>query len=147
AMLTSVHAAAVICDDEVINDIPAGIAILVAKKPQYAFAEIARLLFPNGTRPQPITGETGISPQAFVAPCAEIEDGVIIEAGAIVGKNATIGRGTVVAPNAVVGDSCSIGRDCYIGSQTTVQFTLIGDRVILHPGVQVGQDGFGFLPG
>ena len=24
---------------------------------------------------------------------------------------------------------------------------LIGDRVILHPGVRVGQDGFGFIPG
>lgn len=147
SMLASVHAVAVLCDEEVIEAVPASIAILVAKKPQYAFAEIARLLFPNGTRPQPITGETGISPHAFIAPGAEIEDGVIIEAGAVIGKTVAIGRGTVIAPNAVIGDGCAIGRDCYIGSQTTVQFAIIGDRVILHPGVQIGQDGFGFLPG
>jgi len=27
-----------------------------------------------------------------------------------------------------------------------VQHALIGDRVIIHPGVRIGQDGFGFLP-
>src|SRR5690606_15194595 len=78
---------------------------------------------------------------------ALIEDGVIIEPGAIIGKNVAIGRGTIIGPNAVIADGCSIGRDCFIGSQTTIQFAIIGDRVIIHPGAQVGQDGFGFLPG
>jgi len=147
ALLASVRAAAVLCDEEAACEVPAGVAILVSQKPQFAFAQIARLLFPSGTRPQPITGETGISSHAFISPGVSIEDGAIIEAGAVIGPNSAIGRGTVIGPNAVIADGCTIGRDCYIGPQSTVQFAIIGDRVILHPGVQVGQDGFGFLPG
>jgi UDP-3-O-[3-hydroxymyristoyl] glucosamine N-acyltransferase len=147
ALVSSVRAAAVLCDEELVRDVPAGVAILVAQRPQYAFAQIARLLFANGTRPQPITGETGISPHAFISAGALLEEGVIIEPGAVIGKNVAIGRGTIVGPNAVIADGCSIGRDCFIGSQTTIQFAIIGDRVIIHPGAQVGQDGFGFLPG
>jgi UDP-3-O-[3-hydroxymyristoyl] glucosamine N-acyltransferase len=28
-----------------------------------------------------------------------------------------------------------------------VQYALIGDRVVIHPGAHIGQDGFGYLPG
>lgn len=147
SLLASIRAAAVLCDQEAVNDVPAGVAVLVSQKPQLAFAQIARLLFPNGTRPQPITGETGISSHAFISPDVDLEDGVIVEAGAVIGRNTAIGRGTIIGPNAVIAEGCTIGRDCYIGPQSTVQFAIIGDGVILHPGVQVGQDGFGFLPG
>ena len=40
-----------------------------------------------------------------------------------------------------------IGRDCSIGATVTVSHALIGDRVIIHPGVRIGQDGFGFAMG
>ncbi len=33
-----------------------------------------------------------------------------------------------------------------IGPGATVAHALIGDRVIVHPGARIGQDGFGFLP-
>ena len=40
-----------------------------------------------------------------------------------------------------------IGRDCLIFPNVTIRNgTRIGDRVILHPGVVIGADGFGFLP-
>jgi UDP-3-O-[3-hydroxymyristoyl] glucosamine N-acyltransferase len=41
----------------------------------------------------------------------------------------------------------AIGRNCYIGAQASVIHALLGDRVILHPGVRIGQDGFGFAMG
>ena len=75
---------------------------------------------------------------------AEIEEGVVIEPGAIVGPEARIGRGTRLAAGAVVGYRVTIGRDCYIGPLVTVAHALVGDRVILHSGVRIGQDGFGF---
>jgi UDP-3-O-[3-hydroxymyristoyl] glucosamine N-acyltransferase len=147
SLLSSVRAAAVICDEESVSDVPPNVAILVCRRPQAAFAQLARLLFPQGIRPQPVTGESGISPRAFVSSDALIEEGVIIEAGAVIGPRAAIGQGTIIGPNAVVAEGCSIGRECYIGSQCTIQYALIGDRVIIHPGAQIGQDGFGFLPG
>ena len=40
-----------------------------------------------------------------------------------------------------------IGRDGAIGATTTIVAALIGDRVIIHPGAHIGQDGFGFALG
>ena len=52
----------------------------------------------------------------------------------------------MIGANAVIGPDVRIGRDCVIGAGTTVFHALIGDRVILHPGVHIGQDGFGYVP-
>ena len=40
-----------------------------------------------------------------------------------------------------------IGRDCAIGAGCVINHALIGDRVIVHPGAKIGQDGFGFVMG
>jgi UDP-3-O-[3-hydroxymyristoyl] glucosamine N-acyltransferase len=44
----------------------------------------------------------------------------------------------------VVGPDVRIGRDGKIGAGATVTHALIGDRVIIHPGCRIGQDGFGY---
>ena len=97
------------------DQVPSGIAVLVTPRPQAAFAQIGRLLFPAAASPRPMTGETGISPRAYVDPAAHLEAGVIVEAGAVIGPDVAIGTGTIIAPNAVIGQYCQIGRDCYIG--------------------------------
>jgi UDP-3-O-[3-hydroxymyristoyl] glucosamine N-acyltransferase len=94
-----------------------------------------------------LTGETGVASGAIVDPSARLENDVIVETGAIVGAGAEIGRGTVIAAGAAIGPGCRIGRDCHIAHGATVQHTLIGNNVILHPGVRIGQDGFGYAPG
>ena len=58
-----------------------------------------------------------------------------------------IGTGTIIAPNAVIGRLCRIGRNCYVGPNAVVQYALLGDRVIMHAGAKIGQDGFGFTFG
>lgn len=143
--LKTVTAAALLCPEGVAAFAPAGMAVLITPRPQAAFLTVARLLFPTSARPGPMTGEAAVSARAFVAEDADIEPGAIIEAGAVVGSGAAIGRGSVIAPNAVIGPSCRIGRDCYIGPNTTVQCCLMGDRVIIHAGVRIGQDGFGYM--
>jgi len=47
----------------------------------------------------------------------------------------------------VIGPGCQIGRDGYVGPGASVLNALIGNRVVLHPGVRLGQDGFGYVPG
>jgi UDP-3-O-[3-hydroxymyristoyl] glucosamine N-acyltransferase len=76
-----------------------------------------------------------------------IERGAVVEAGAIVGAGAAIGAGTTIAPGAVVGPECRIGRDSYVGPNATIVCALVGDRVFIHAGVRIGQDGFGYVPG
>ncbi|MEP9373097.1 UDP-3-O-(3-hydroxymyristoyl)glucosamine N-acyltransferase [Mesorhizobium sp. KR1-2] len=146
-VLESLRAAAILCTSDVADQVPAGIAVLVAAKAQAAFAQIGRLLFPAAASPGTITGETGVSPRAFVDPSARLEPGVVIEPGAVIGAGVAIGSGTIVAPNAVIGMSTQIGRDCYIGSNSTVQCALVGNRVVIHSGASIGREGFGFVSG
>ena len=79
-------------------------------------------------------------------PSARLEAGVTVDPFAVIGPRAEIGAGTLIAAGAVIGPGVAIGRDCAIGANSTVTHALIGDRVIIHPGARIGQDGFGFLP-
>lgn len=146
-MLNGLVAAAVLCPAEVSADVPAGVVRLVTPRPQYAFAQVGRLLYPSAATPTPVTGEGGISPAAHISPLARVEEGATVEAGAVVGAGVAIGSGTVIGPNAVIGASCQIGRDCFVGASVTIQNALVGDRVFIHNGARIGQDGFGFVAG
>ncbi|KQT48720.1 UDP-3-O-(3-hydroxymyristoyl)glucosamine N-acyltransferase [Aureimonas sp. Leaf454] len=127
--------------------VPEHLAALVVAQPGSAFAAVGRALFPAALLPGSMSGLPGVSPLASLHPTATLEADVTIEAGAVVGPNAAIGRGTIVGAGAVVGPGCQVGRDVRIGSHCTVQHALIGNRVILHPGVRLGQDGFGYSAG
>jgi UDP-3-O-[3-hydroxymyristoyl] glucosamine N-acyltransferase len=61
-----------------------------------------------------------------------------------VGPRSEIGAGTIVGPTAVIGPDVRIGRDGAVGAGSTVTNALIGDRVTIHPGCRIGQDGFGY---
>jgi len=124
--------------------VPANTAVLSTKTPYSAFASALRLFYADALRP--IASRSGDEREngGLIHPSARIDEGVTIEPGAIIGREAEIGRGTTVAAGAVIGYRVSIGRDCYIGPTATVTLCIVGDRVILHAGVRIGQDGFGF---
>ncbi|MBB6259637.1 UDP-3-O-[3-hydroxymyristoyl] glucosamine N-acyltransferase [Paenochrobactrum gallinarii] len=145
--LKDLNAAGVFCTEDMVADVPAGVAALVTRHPHRAFAQLGRKLFPASAFPEPWMGEAGISAYANIHPTAIIEDGATVEAGAAIGKGVTIGSGTRICANAVIGANCQIGRNSYIAPHVSVQHSFIGNHVMLHPGVRVGQDGFGYLPG
>jgi UDP-3-O-[3-hydroxymyristoyl] glucosamine N-acyltransferase len=122
------------------------LAVLVTPEPYRAFVAVARALFPSALRPSSLFDASGRAPNAQVHASAHIEAGVIIDPLAVIGPHAEIGSGTVVAAGAVIGPDVAIGRDCAIGAGATVVHALIGDRVIIHSGARIGQDGFGYLP-
>ena len=124
--------------------VPPGTAPVIVAAPYRAFAQALALFYPEAMVPKTAMSAAGDPP---VHPSAVIEENVRIEPGAIIGREAQIGRGTVVAAGAVVGYRVAVGRDCYIGPGTSVTHALIGDRVLLHAGVRIGQDGFGFAMG
>lgn len=127
--------------------VPSGTFALVVPEPYKAYAAVLTRLYPESLRPASVFGASGRSPGSYVHPSARLEDGVGVDPGAVVGPGAEIGRGTVIGAGAVIGPSVRIGRDCSIGPQATVQHALLGNRVILHPGVRVGQDGYGYALG
>jgi UDP-3-O-[3-hydroxymyristoyl] glucosamine N-acyltransferase len=124
--------------------VPETTIALVTPEPYAACAKVSARLFPDSLRPGSVFGNTGISPGAYIHPDARLEDGVTVDPGAVIGPRAEVGEGSVIGANAVIGPDVRIGRQCSIGPQSTILFALIGDRVIIHPGVRIGQDGFGF---
>ena len=83
-----------------------------------------------------------------IDPTARLEEGVIGRAGRRHrprGPDRAREHGSRRAR--VIGLRVTIGRDCYIGAVATVTHALVGDRVIIHAGVRIGQDGFGFAMG
>jgi len=122
---------------------PEGTAAVISAMPQRDFAKTLCLLYPNALRTQTATVAATAGGE-LVHPSAEIAASASIEPGAVIGPEAQIGPGTIVAANAVVGYRVRIGRDCFLGAGCSVVHAHLGDRVILHAGVRVGQDGFGF---
>jgi UDP-3-O-[3-hydroxymyristoyl] glucosamine N-acyltransferase len=121
---------------------PAYAVPLLSKDPYRSFAKSLELFFPDAGFPK--VASPAVAGTALIDASARIEEGAIIEAGAIIGPEAQIGRGTRIAAGAVAGYRVAIGRDCYIGPGASITHALIGNRVILHAGVRIGQDGFGF---
>jgi len=146
-LLAETRAGTVICAAKFAARVPEACAVIEAAAPYRAFATVVGLLYPDALRPPGIVGGVGISPAAHIDPAARLEAGAVVEAGAVIGPHVEIGAGTVVAATAVIGSHVRIGRNGYVGSGATIQHALIGDRVIIHPGVRIGQDGFGFAMG
>jgi UDP-3-O-[3-hydroxymyristoyl] glucosamine N-acyltransferase len=63
----------------------------------------------------------------------------------VIGPRVEIGAGTYIGANTVIGADVRIGCDCAIGPSCTVIHSELGNRVILHPGCRIGQDGFGYV--
>lgn len=145
--LAACAASACLMAERHLDKLPAGMAALVCREPYRAYAQVAARMYPGAVRPGSSFGATGTSPGTFVHATARLEENVTVDPGAVIGPDACIGAGSVIGASAVIGATVQIGRDCAIGAGATVQCALIGDRVTLHPGVRVGQDGFGFAMG
>ncbi len=138
------HAMACLTTAALAAGLPRHVLALVVKDPYRAFVLVARALFPHAQRPSslyPVDELAG----AHVHPTARLESGVTVEPGVVIGARAEIGAASVIGANAVIEPEVRIGRECSIGAGVTISNTLIGDRVIIHSGCRIGQDGFGFL--
>ncbi len=127
--------------------VPSHTAALRSREPYRAFVAVIRELFAEALRPSSLFDAKGVTPGSFVHASARLENGVTVDPGAVIGPHAEIGAGTAIGPNAVIGPQVRVGRDCAIGAGATILHALIGDRVIIHPGCHIGQDGFGFVMG
>jgi UDP-3-O-[3-hydroxymyristoyl] glucosamine N-acyltransferase len=121
---------------------PRTAATLAAPAPYQAFVRALYLFYADALRSKAAVEDAR---GALVHPTARIDESAVIEPGAIVGREATIASGTTIAAGAMVGYRVVVGRDCYVGAGATLMHAIIGNGVIIHPGVRIGQDGFGFV--
>jgi UDP-3-O-[3-hydroxymyristoyl] glucosamine N-acyltransferase len=143
--LASTKAGACLVGERFEARVPAHVAVLRAAQPFREFVKVARELHSDALRPQSWFGSAGIAASAGIDPSAHLEDGVIVDPLAVIGPNVEIGTGTVIGAGAVIGANVRIGRECDVGARCSIQFALIGNNVLIHPGCSIGQDGYGFV--
>lgn len=120
---------------------PSGVALLLTEDPYRCYAKAAAYFYPDAN------AEPAVAAGAHVAASAIIGKGVYIASGAVIGERAEIGDGAVIGANSVIGDGVMIGAGTQIGALCSISHAIIGRGVIIHRGVHIGQDGFGFAMG
>ena len=91
-------------------------------KPHEALADVLIRYFNTRKTPR------GISPLASIAPSAKLGNNVAIGEFTTIGEDVVVGDDTIIYPNVSIYDGSRIGRRC-----------------ILHCGVVIGSDGYGFV--
>jgi UDP-3-O-[3-hydroxymyristoyl] glucosamine N-acyltransferase len=123
SQLATTHAGCVIVSASMVDAAKSSTALIVADNPYHYFARLTQVWRAH-TRvvDAPLVHPTAvIHPQALVDPTARIGPLCVIERGAQIGANTWLKSGITV------------GEDCHVG-----------DRCIVHAGVVIGADGFGF---
>jgi len=124
--------------------LPEHVIALIVEDPYEAMTLAMTVMFPQAMAPSSLFGANGVAHGAVVHPDARLESGVTVDPGVLIGPGAEIGSGTIIGAQAVIGPGVRIGRGCAIGAHASLMCALVGDRVIIHPGARLGQDGFGF---
>ena len=129
------------------TSVPDKTIAIVTPEPYRVFARALEWLYPAAMSPRSTMGFVGVSERAVVHASAVIHPTSTVDPGAVIGPGTRVAEHSYIGANAVLGENVVIGKECSIGPGSVVLFATIGDRVILHPGVKIGQDGFGFAPG
>jgi len=120
--------------------VPGGINAIISERPKLDFARAGALLNP---RP---CGKGLRHPTAVVAATARIEEDVDIGPHVTVGEGARIGEGCILQAGVVLGDGCVMGQQCILYPRVVLYpGAELRNRVILHAGVIIGGDGFGYV--
>lgn len=89
----------------------------------------------------------GIEQPSFVSEGVVVPEDAYVGAFAYVGKNVRLGAGVQIYPNVYIGDNVVIGDGTILYAGVRVYANCqIGKACILHAGVVIGADGFGFEP-
>ncbi len=87
----------------------------------------------------------GIEQPSFVSPKAKVASGAYVGAFTYIGDGAVIEDGVKIFPHCTIGDGVHIGKNTRIHSGVQVyNRCVIGADCIIHSGVIIGADGFGF---
>ena len=115
--------------------------VITVPDTRLAFAQLTAIFAP----PAP---KATIAATAVVHPDAVLGEGVSIGAGAVIGAGVQLGDGCRIGAGCVIGEGAVIGDDSLLHANVTLYPGVqLGTRVILHSGVVVGGDGFGYAFG
>ncbi len=114
--------------------------LIEVTNPKLAFSLIGAALHP------PMRREPEIHPTAVVAENADIALTAYVGPNVCVGEYARVGAYTRLEAGVVLGANVTVGDDCVLHPNVVLYDGVsIGNRVILHAGVCLGADGFGYV--
>ena len=89
----------------------------------------------------------GIEQPCFISEGVSVPEDAYIGAFAYIGHNVRLGKGVQIYPHTYIGDNVTIGDNTVLFDGVKIYaHCVIGADCILHAGVVVGSDGFGFEP-
>lgn len=140
-LFTDTQAGGVLVTPE-LADLPSRCANrVVVARPHEAMLGLLPLFYKMAARPF-----VGVHPTVIVGEGAEIDADVCVEPYSIIGPRARIAKGCWIGPHCVIGEDVPVGADTrLVGHVTLYPGAVVGARVLLHAGVRVGSDGFGFV--
>jgi len=89
----------------------------------------------------------GIEQPCFISEGVAVPEDAYIGAFAYIGQNVRLGAGVQIYPNVYIGDNVTIGEGTILYAGVKIYAHChVGAHCILHAGVVIGSDGFGFEP-
>jgi UDP-3-O-[3-hydroxymyristoyl] glucosamine N-acyltransferase len=115
---------------------------IVCADPYLAYARLTQWWAREHAPMQPAAGR---HPSAVVDDSADVDPTARVEALAVIGPGARVGPGAWVGPHAVIEAQAVLGGHSRLGPRVVLgRGCTVGERCILHAGVVIGADGFGF---
>jgi UDP-3-O-[3-hydroxymyristoyl] glucosamine N-acyltransferase len=132
-------AGAVVLRSGCVETYPAGKNVIETSQPRLWFARAAQLV-------KPMLPATGVHPSAVVGERVKLGENVSVGPCAVIGDYAAIGARTRIEAGAVIGEGVRIGESCRIYPRVVIYpGCTLGNWVIVHAGVVLGADGFGYV--
>ena len=91
--------------------------------------------------------EIGISKNSSIAENTEVGENLFLGHFSVIGNNCKIGNNVKIHQNVSIGDNVTIGDNTVVRSGVNIYYdSIIGKNCVLHSGVVIGAEGFGFAP-
>lgn len=140
-LVASTRASAVLLPKDWQGEAPC--SVIRVDDPNLACMAAAKIFAP----PEPVRAP-GVHPTAVVDPSVKLSEGVHIGAFTVIEKGSEIGAGAVIEAQVFIGEGCKVGARTHIYPQVTLrEGTVVGAECIIHCGVRLGGDGYGFNNG
>ena len=91
--------------------------------------------------------KNGIENPVFLSDSASYGSGLYLGAFSYLGEHVKLGDDVKIYPNVYIGDNVTIGNNVTVFAGAKIYSdTKIGNNCVIHSGVVLGADGFGFAP-
>ena len=138
----STQASAVLVHNDFVADPPIKAPLIRAEDPYSTLAILLNML-QESLNPR----KKGIEQPSYVSEGVALPEDIYLGAFAYIGKGVKIGKGAQIYPQVYVGDNVTIGENVTLYPGCRIYHGCkIGDNCIIHAGVVIGSDGFGFAP-